>query len=195
MSALLKLLGPMTSPPRGDASTSASLIWEAARGLRLVGVALALLALVLLLTACGTETYPPPGYKTRPPISAGSNQAIKTAPLSGRVYTAESPTLDSATQLPMGYALLPGEEGRVTVRIPGTPTQTRVVPIKDGAYEVPDLPMGVMIEVSASCPGYASRRQQVEIRLPAGRRLNFEHDPDGTGSYLLPLKDPPVVMG
>ena len=195
MSALLKLLGPMTSPPRREAPNAASLGWEAAHGFRLAGVALALLALVLLLTACGSETYPPPGYKAPPAMSTGSKQPYSTASLSGRVYMADSPVVDSATQLPMGYALLPGEEGRVTVRIPGTPTQTRVVPIKDGSYEMPDLPIGVTLEVSASCPGYASRRQEVEIRLPAGRRLNFEHDPDGPGSYLMPLKDPPVVTG
>ena len=151
--------------------------------------------LALVLTACGGETFPAPGYKPYPPLSAGNKPPVSTAPLSGRVYTAETGTLDPATQLPEGYKLLSGEEGRVTVRIPGTPAQNRVVPIKDGSYEMMDLPIGVMLEVVASYPGYASRRQQVEIVLPAGRRLNFEHDPDGSSTYLMPLKDPPAVSG
>ena len=190
MLALANLLKPALPQPRRGAPTSTGRPWCRAWGRGVTGLVLA-----LLLTGCGGATYPPPGYKPYPPLSAGQHHPAATAILSGRVYTADSPTLDPATQLPMGYALLPGEEGRVTVRIPGTPTQTRVVPIKGGAYEIPDLPIGVSIEVSASCPGYASRRQQVEIRLPAGRRLNFEHDPDGTGTYLMPLKDPPAVTG
>jgi|GEM_PF-3086654 len=149
--------------------------------------------LVMLATACGAETYPAPGYKPYPPLSAGNQQPVSTAPLSGRVYAVEAPTLDTATQLPMGYKLLSGDEGRVTVRIPGPTTQTRVAPIKNGSYEFTDLPMGVKLEVVASSPGYASRRQQVEIVLPAGRRLNFDHDPDGTATYLMPLQDPPTV--
>lgn len=153
------------------------------------------LGLVGLLAACSGETYPSPGYKPYPPLSAGTSKPVTTATLSGRVYTAESPILDPETQMPQGYKLLAGEQGRVTVRIPGSPPQTRVVPIKDGAYEVPDLPMGVLLDVSASCSGYGSRRLQVEIVLPAGRRLNFDHVPNGTGAYLLPLKDPPVVAG
>jgi hypothetical protein len=149
------------------------------------------LAIALSVAACGGETYPEPGYKPPAPVSAGNNQPIKTAMLSGNVYIAESPTLLADTQLPEGYKLLPGEEGRVTVRIPGTPAQTRAVAIKDGAYEVPDLPLGVTLDVTATYPGYVSRRQQVVIVLTAGRRLNFDHDPDGAGSYLIPLKDPP----
>ncbi|MNK57078.1 hypothetical protein D3C87_761280 [compost metagenome] len=149
--------------------------------------------LVLLVTACGGESFPAPGYKPYPPLSAGNKQPVSTASLSGRVYAAEAPTLDTATQLPMGYKLLSGDEGRVTVRIPGPTTQTRVAPIKNGSYEFLDLPIGVKLEVVASSPGYASRRQQVEILLPAGRRLNFDHDPDGSGTYLMPLQDPPAV--
>lgn len=190
MHVLANLLKPSPLRRRRGARATASRPGCVTWGRWLMGTSLA-----LLLTACGGETYPPPGYKPYPPLSAGNHQPVSTALLSGRVYVAESPVLDPATQLPSGYALLPGEEGRVTVRIPGTPAQTRVVPIKGGTYEVPDLPIGVLIEVSASCPGYGSRRQQVEILLPAGRRLNFEHDPDGTGTYLMPLKDPPAVTG
>ncbi len=147
------------------------------------------MALALGVTACGGETYSHPGYKRPAPLSAGNNQPVAAATLSGNVYIAESPTILADTQLPEGYKLLPGEEGRVTVRIPGTPAQTRAVAIKDGAFEVPDLPLGVTLEVTATYPGYVSRRQQVVIALPAGRRLNFGHDPDGGGSYLIPLRD------
>ena len=149
------------------------------------------LALALGLTACGGETYTQPGYKRPGPLSAGNNQPVATATLSGNVYIAESPTILADSQLPEGYKLLPGDEGRVTVRIPGTPAQMRAVAIKDGAFEVPDLPLGVTLEVTATTPGYVSRRQQIVIALPAGRRLNFGHDPDGAGSYLVPLRDPP----
>jgi hypothetical protein len=147
------------------------------------------LAFALGVAACGGETLPQPGYKPAAPLSTGNNQPVSKATLSGNVYIAESPTVLADTQLPDGYKLLPGEEGRVTVRIPGTPAQTRAVAIKDGAYEVPDLPLGVTLDVTATYPGYVSRRQQVVIVLPAGRRLNFGHDPDGTGSYLIPLRD------
>lgn len=153
------------------------------------------IGLAMAVTACGGETFPAPGYKPYPPLSAGNKPPVATGSLSGRVYTVTSSVLDPTTSLPQGYQLLAGEEGRVTVRIPGTPAQTRVAPIKDGRYELTDLPIGVTLEVLASCPGYASRRQQVEIVLPAGRRLNFDYDPDGAGSYLMPLKDPPAVSG
>jgi hypothetical protein len=151
-----------------------------------------LLGLALLgLSACGKETYPPPGYKRPPARAVGNGQPVSTASLSGHVYTAENTTLPGATGLPEGYKLLEGSEGKVTVRIPGTPPQTRAVSIVDGAYTVPDLPMGVALEVTASYPGYVSRRQQVTIVLPAGRRLNFDYDPSGAGTYLLRLKDTP----
>ncbi len=146
---------------------------------------------LLGLPACWSETYPAPGYKRPPARAIGNGQPVSTAALSGHVYIAETPTVAAETGLPEGYKLLPGSEGKVTVRIPGTPPQTRVVPIEDGAYILPDLPMGVALEVTASYPGYASRRQQVTIVLAAGRRLNFDHDPDGAGTYLLRLKDTP----
>ncbi len=156
------------------------------------GAWVAPLMLAVAVSACGGETYPAPGYKARPAFDTRNTSPVTTATLSGNVYVAESPMIDATTQLPEGYKLMPGEEGRVTVRIPGTPSQTRVVPIEDGAYVMPNLPMGVTLEVIASYPGYGSRRQQVQIVLPAGRRLNFDHVPNGTASYLIRLKDPPV---
>lgn len=147
------------------------------------------LCLVLAAWGCAGETYPSPGYKSRPAFDTRQQTPPQTAALSGLVYAAESPTIDAKTQLPEGYRRLPGEEGRVAVRIPGKPGETRVVPIKDGAYMVPDLPLGVTLEVVASCPGYGSRRQQVQIVLPAGRRLNFDYKPDGISTMLIRLKE------
>lgn len=150
-----------------------------------------LLGLVILagLPGCGEKASAGPSYKPYPPLSMRVLEPAKTAPLSGFVYVAESPKLVSETLLPEGYRRLSGDEGRLTVRVPGTPPQTRTVSIVEGEYRVENLPIGVELEVLASHPGYAARRRTVTIRLPAGRRLNFEHDPDGAGSYLMPLKD------
>ncbi len=143
------------------------------------------------LLACGGETYPDPGYRPRTTLPVGLPTAVVTAPLSGNVYMADSPTIEVSTSLPEGYQLLSGNEGKVVVRVPGTRPETRAVAIVDGAYTLPDLPVGVDLEVSASHPGFAARRQVIRIALPAGRRLNFGHDPGGTGSYLLPFHDSP----
>lgn len=150
-----------------------------------------LLSLLILagLSGCGERASSGPAYKSYPPLSMGAQEPAKTAPLSGFVYVAQSPMIAPGTLLPEGYRRLTGEDGRITVRIPGTPPQTRTASIVEGAYRVEDLPMGVELEVLASHSGYAARRRQVTIELPAGRRLNFEHDPDGAGTYLLPLQE------
>lgn len=146
-----------------------------------------LLGGAILLGGCGDSGPSAPPFKPPPPLSTGQAPAAQTAVLSGFVYVAELPTLDGLW--PTGYRLLPGDEGKVTVRIPGTPGQVRVVPIVNGAYEVPDLPIGVRLDVTAVSPGYAASQRQVVIRLPAGRRLSFDYQPDGTTTYLLRLKD------
>lgn len=147
------------------------------------------MGLLLAFAGCAGEAPTRPGYKPKPPPASGATQAASRAALSGLVYVADSPAIAAGTLLPEGYQLLAGSEGRVTVRIPGEPGETRGVPIIGGAYRMADLPMGVALEVVAAAPGYTARKQVVRIVLPAGRKLNFAYDPDGGGTYLQPFRD------
>ena len=147
------------------------------------------LPIALGLMGCAGEPVAGPSYKPKAPPASAPAPATQLAPLSGLVYVADSPAIAAETSLPEGYQLFSGKDGRVTVRIPGTPGETRVVPIVDGAYQMPDLPLGVDLEVSASAPGFTGRRQQVRIVLAAGRKLNFAYEPDGSGFYLQPFQD------
>lgn len=143
----------------------------------------------LVLAGCAGEAPVGPGYKPKPPAGLGGPAAASRASLSGLVYVADNPVIAAGSAFPEGYQLLAGSEGRVTVRIPGNPDTTRAVAIVNGAYVMPDLPMGVDLDVVAVAPGYTARKQVVRIVLPAGRKLNFAYDPDGGGTYLQPFRD------
>lgn len=160
-----------------------------AAGRRGVGWALALVLGTGLWGGCGSAPVDSgPRFKAPPSLAAGNAPPATTAPLSGRVYLADHASPNAFSQLPEGYRLMPGDEGRVTVRWNPLNPQTRIATVREGAYLLEGLPIGELLEVTASFPGYLSQRQTTKIVATAGRKLNFDHEPDGPGHYLLPLQ-------
>lgn len=142
----------------------------------------------LSLTACFAPSDPLPAFRSAPPVGATtlSQAPVASGSLEGRVYSAQSTTLDSSTRLPAGYGPLPDGNGMVTAIHIATRRTWRAT-ITKGSYLLEGLPLGIPLEVTASSYGFGPRVQTVSVG-PLGRgRLHFAYADGQDDHYLVPL--------